>query len=350
MKNCITLFAAGTIAMSAAAQDTLHAWNIFNVHDRIVYGNADQVLAPNVVPGSGGPGQTWVFTTVAFEELDTLTVASMTDVPPQYSAEFPQSNLAFYYGNNQNAFDLLHSNGQSLFIDGTASLNPNFGVLSQEFTNPLEYLNWPMYYGVSFGDTAYSSWKYPTTGQNDSAWEVTMIEMTMQVDAQGTLITSYGTYDILRFRRDYEYWVSYATHDPNTGWSSFSPLNYTTRVYEWWTDSITIGWLVASMMVNPANNAVQSYTIMTDYTVDVLSHAGEISFSLFPNPADQFIRVSGEEHSRWEIRDMDGRAVNSGVLRNKSEEIDISALASGVYVMLLTNENGASGSRKFVRW
>lgn len=349
MKKSITLLAAaGCLGAGAYAQDTLFSWNIFNAGDRIVQGHSNQSLAQNVVPGSGGLGQTWVFTTVGFEYLDTTNISPMGWVPSQYTTEFPQSNFAFHYGMDLTRFDFVHANGTGLYVDGTASQDPNFGVLSQVFSDPVEYMRWPMYYGITFSDTGYSSYKYPTTGPFDSAWEIVTLDMNVQVDGQGTLITSYGTYDILRIRRDVVYWIQYAAHDPNTGWTPFSPLNFTGRMYEWWTDSISIGWMVASVTTDPTTDSVQSYAIMTDYAVNVPEYTTANLISLYPNPAADFIFVSGEMNLRWEILDMSGRTMSSGVMRNKTEEIDIAALASGIYLMQVTNEAGVRGSRKFV--
>lgn len=353
MNRSITLFIAfgcgAVLSTQATAQDTLRAWNLFHANDIIMYGNSEQILSPNVVPGSGGLGQTWIFTTTAFEYLDTMNIVAMQNVPVQYSAMFPQANLAIYHGSNQTTYDFVHSDGgSSMNLLGSASLDPNFGVQREAYVNPLEYLHWPMYYGTTFMDTATINRRYPTTGPSDSAWEVHMIEMEAQVDAQGTVITSYGSYGVIRVRRDITFWSQYATHDPNTGWTSFSSVNSSARVYEWWTDSIHIGWMIAQVQVNPANGGVLGYRILTDYTVDIYDHAPVNPVSLYPNPANDFIFASGEINSRWEIRDMDARLVKSGVMRNNTEEIDIAGLAAGVYVLQMTNEKGEQASRKFV--
>lgn len=349
MKKSITLFVALSCAALAGkihAQDTLKAWNLFHANDIIVYGNNDQTLAPNVVPGSGGLGQTWTFTTTAFEWLDTMNVVEMQDVPAQYTAAFPQSNLALYYGSDQTAYDFVYSYGSSLYVNGSASLDPNFGVQAQTFSDPMEYLRWPMYYGITFADTAQSDWTYPTTGPNDSAREITMIRMEVQVDAQGTLVTSYGSYGVIRVRRDYEYWQTFSTHDPNTGWSTPSPFNFTARTYEWWTDSIHIGWMVASMQVNPANNAVQSYRIQTHYTVDVPAYTPLNPVAVYPNPATDVFQLSAPLQSRWEIIDLNGNVVKSEMTTSTVTSIAVGELPQGVYIVRVTQRDGAVRSER----
>jgi hypothetical protein len=354
MKKSITLLAGLGFGVfctpDICAQDTLHFWNMFDQADRMIYGNSDQTFAPNVTPGTSGLGQTWTFTTTSFDYMETMNVSSLNWLPSQYTDAFAQSTFAFSYGSSLTAFDFGHINGDGLFLDGSASLDPNFGVMPRPFSDPLQYLKWRMYYGVGFADTATANWKYATTGQFDSAWEVSTIETTVIVDGQGTLITSYGTYDILRIRRDIDYWTQFATHDPNTGWSTFSPLNFTTTVYEWWTDSIHIGWMVAQVQVNPSNGAVLGYKILTDYTVGLTEHAPLSGVSLYPNPATDVIFISGDIHSRWEIRDAGGNFVSSGMLRNKTEEIDIAALASGVYLIVIVNGKGEPATGKFVHY
>lgn len=73
-------------------------------------------------------------------------------------------------------------------------------------------------------------------------------------------------------------------------------------------------------------------------------------FELFPNPASASITIaSNMNQTRFWIFDRMGKNVQSGVLQNNSESVDISSLASGLYLIQIESEGGRTGTRKFVK-
>ncbi len=57
------------------------------------------------------------------------------------------------------------------------------------------------------------------------------------------------------------------------------------------------------------------------------------SFSVYPNPAKQFITIQSKENNRFEIYDMTGNSLKEGFLNSGISTIDLSNFISGVYII-----------------
>lgn len=74
----------------------------------------------------------------------------------------------------------------------------------------------------------------------------------------------------------------------------------------------------------------------------------DIKFTVFPNPAQEFIQVSTTENkpTSYQLIDMQGKVVGSSSF---TSQIAIGELTSGFYFIQLLNENGVIGVEKFVK-
>lgn len=83
-----------------------------------------------------------------------------------------------------------------------------------------------------------------------------------------------------------------------------------------------------------------SVVFLTDTTLRVYlttgvsaTFSGAEGLRLYPNPAHDFIRIFGlESNCDYEIRDVQGRIMDSGILINE-ERVDVSELAPGIYFL-----------------
>ncbi len=73
-----------------------------------------------------------------------------------------------------------------------------------------------------------------------------------------------------------------------------------------------------------------------------------IKFTVYPNPAQEFIQISSIENksTSYQLIDMQGKVVGSSSF---SSQISISELTSGVYFIQLLDENGVIGVEKFIK-
>ena len=84
-------------------------------------------------------------------------------------------------------------------------------------------------------------------------------------------------------------------------------------------------------------------------TDEVVSRAN--AFSVYPNPANDFVKVSSYDYSinKVEMTDINGRVVKT-ISNNSNEiQIDFSDLSQGVYVMRITSSEGVSATKKIVK-
>ena len=74
------------------------------------------------------------------------------------------------------------------------------------------------------------------------------------------------------------------------------------------------------------------------------------NLKIFPNPAQDVINIESENlegQLHYNIVDVEGRIIEERDLDGNT--IDVSGLASGVYMLKLQTENGAVETRKFVK-
>lgn len=81
----------------------------------------------------------------------------------------------------------------------------------------------------------------------------------------------------------------------------------------------------------------------TDSLLAVDEVAAITQFSVYPNPANDFITISNDASSiisTVEITDLNGRVVSNNELNAADGQISVADLASGVYVLTITTEQG----------
>jgi len=106
---------------------------------------------------------------------------------------------------------------------------------------------------------------------------------------------------------------------------------------------VTVVDLVADNGVVHVINAVLIPTTTSISTLD------EITVDIYPNPANDYIRIkSNAVVEKLMIRDIAGRVVNQMNNVNSNERIDISGFKSGIYVVTMQNGNSVI-SRKLIK-
>jgi hypothetical protein len=90
-------------------------------------------------------------------------------------------------------------------------------------------------------------------------------------------------------------------------------------------------------------NDISQYKIPTNVN-DVVS----TNYQLYPNPATNSITVSGINKATYNITDVVGSKILHGEIKSSSNQINISGLAKGMYVITIT-ENGKNSQLKFIK-
>ena len=71
-----------------------------------------------------------------------------------------------------------------------------------------------------------------------------------------------------------------------------------------------------------------------------------LTFKVFPNPATDIVKIAGNSFvtKKYLVCTLNGSIVKSGYIINELTEIDVSNLASGVYIIRIDNQ-----TEKFIK-
>lgn len=345
MKN-ILLAAGFILAITSQAQITITSANQLTPGNQFVQGWKGQNFSPTVLPGSAGPSQTWNFSSAGYDFLDTNNTLAASWIPSAFTAPFPQCNIAIGYGSDNTYYDLTTINSNGMSLVGSVRNDAQFGMLYQHYQNPMLYMTWPLAYGSSWVDTTISDYTYPTMPVGDSARDVTTMVWDNEVDAWGTMTLAIGTYSVMRMHRMVSIDVQSYVYTSAGGWAGPYPFTATFEQYQWWTDSPGIGWPIATVDWNASGGSVNSYSTMISNTVGMNDHVLiSPAVNVFPNPADD--RITLHATGQWEMFNVNGETVKSGVAIGTSD-IDVAELASGIYILGVTDEEGIRSTTRIV--
>ena len=101
-----------------------------------------------------------------------------------------------------------------------------------------------------------------------------------------------------------------------------------------------------TLVVTDANGCTSTTTVMVDMTSSVYDKVFPGTFNAFPNPTSDFLNLEIELNNGkdfgWEIYDGRGQLMKTspnGLRNSIFEKIDISNLASGIYLLTVRVEN-----------
>ncbi len=69
---------------------------------------------------------------------------------------------------------------------------------------------------------------------------------------------------------------------------------------------------------------------------------------LFPNPSTRFINIVSDDHSSFEIVNMQGQLMLSGSL-DRQDQVQVESLAKGTYILRIKTDKGLIGEKQFVK-
>ena len=98
---------------------------------------------------------------------------------------------------------------------------------------------------------------------------------------------------------------------------------------------------------DPCNNAgyfgqLEDYTINVSPSEDLgLSQVNKITAQVYPNPVVDFLSIkTAEEIKAVTINDVSGRLISTAKFNSKENKVDLSGLASGIYVIKIETDKG----------
>ncbi|HEY0978509.1 MAG TPA: T9SS type A sorting domain-containing protein [Flavobacteriales bacterium] len=344
--KCLTVPIALLLALSLPAQISIHQGDMPSPGDTVRYVNS---LAAQIDPGDTGPGHLWDFSTLTPMLPGADTVVAVTSTPFLYQIFF---NNPFLYPEHRAQ---LAMRGADL----------DFQVVS--FTNLYEYYanDEAGYRNVGFGATMSGLpvsvqnepidivYRFPLEfGDTDSSASAFEIEVPTlgflgrtqirrnEVDGWGTLILPADTFEVVRVMSRIERTDTVYVDQFGFGFTIPEPE---TIEYKWLANGMDRPVLevitVAGLPV-----IARFHHEVEEITTSVVAPVSP-EFRLYPNPAQDQLRIQTPQASVIRIHAADGRLVRTQRLIAGAQWVDVSALVPGVYTVLGL---GASGSTRLV--
>ncbi len=297
-----------------------------------------------------GEDQTWYFGDEILQSLEQNTEVNCVDVdgtPFAYQFLFnnpfdPEHNSDFAFGVEsfevgtltfEDAYQYYQNNSQHYAMTGmgvSISGIPLAAVANDVdmiYQLPLEYT------GTNTSNTE-MQFEIPTLG----FWGLTQIR-TYEVDGWGVLVINDLNIDVLRYRSVINATDSIFSEAFGLGFNFPRPE---TIEYKW----LSPDYNVPVLQINTSGGFVTS--VQTAEIFEVGVEEIESNFSIYPNPANDFIVLSNESASAEIIvTDMQGRTVHSSNTYGTSK-LDVSDFANGVYCIALVSNAGTT-TQMFVK-
>ncbi len=293
-------------------------------------------LDPQIVPGNTGGPNTWNFSTTNFVGYDTLNFAAPSWAPAPYSAQFPQSSVASYDGQNQQSWAFYLNDNTGFYILGSSRFDAQLGIVTDEFSDPLKFMQWPATFPMTFSDVATIStvMEYPF-GSYDSLASTVNMNYSNEIDAWGTLTLTTGTYNCLRIKRNITYNLSQSLHDTILGWEAPTFMTEYATAYEWWTNDPNVRFMLASIYMDYLTDTVTQYTLFQSQVTAINENVDENVLNVYPVPCDNYLNLTIDpgKSGTAEIYDANGKLVSTTVLNATTVNISTANLPNGIYLM-----------------
>jgi len=315
----------------------------------VIFRGTDTTFTETAI-GPGGTAMSWDFSGIVDDEGDTLAISDPA-VLPNYS-DFPGSNIAIINGGGT-AYGILNSSSLSI-IGQTANVAGTDIVVD---VNPVELvINFPANYNDSYSNssTAFGEFEYTAQAGVDSARIKSVKDKQVEIDAWGSLVIPFGTFNVIRVKESI---VQYDTVDAHlTGFPPIVPPSWTnvqvdethTTHFSYWANGI--GFPVMEADSIHATGEVNVTWLLQAPEVSIKEQVVSSNSMVYPNPAKDMVTIKLSQNSLAviEVTDVLGKQVKMLSNQKIASTLNVADLTEGIYVYKVTYANGKTESGRFV--
>ncbi len=342
MKSIFLTFFAISIAAITFSQTTIEETDLMMPGDTFLI-HIDQSPEVIIDIASEGADLSWDFTGLNNDVSNFACYAPNNEL--EFQAEFPLSEFHtygpgfIYAGPGGGApldnwgYMMFYTNSNGLFVEGFYS---DYGMgYRSTFNTPAELL---MFTSAIFSDSE----------ENNSYWEVVVnenntdidttyrrnVDKTLTADAWGTIMTDFGTYEVLRI---HETGVSVDSVFGNSGpitVLSMEVARDTINNYYFWAKEVRHPVLTVHCDYN--DNIEQIDYLMGTIYSDSQTFKTNINQQVFPNPAQNYVTLHNFS-KKIEIFNSLGQIVKTIENPKQIETVDLSNFIKGIYIITDTN-------------
>lgn len=337
-RKLLSAILLATASPAAFAQATLTPYN-YNPYlgDQYIVKICDTT---GIVPGAGGAGKTWNFSSLIATHTDTGTAVSCAATPscPLFSASTsaivnPGGTMTTYLITDVSRY----------------SQNGYYGSATQNtiYSDPVDQLRYPFTFGSSFTDTyaglvTYTPSGFPTIYATETG------SVTTTCDAWGTL-TIPGNAGPVTHSNVLRAHSIQTFRDSANLFGTPTVGTYTLESYTWYTPGYHAALLTISTAVGPGvNTKIVSHAYQKLRTAIPETDDIESSMALFPNPATSELNIrfnaGTNDHYRISLTDILGREVtviaDKDMQGTQSINTNVSSYPKGLYIVRLQSATG----------
>lgn len=298
--------------------------------------------------GVTGMGVTWDYTNLAGYENEQRDVEVVDPTSTTYASDFPSSTQAILLGSSITSY--YSSTASDRTSHGFMFNEPTFGDVIAKFdTDPEIVATYPFAQGNSVSDVFSGSIDYLGGAASVAATGVSYAT----VDGEGTLDLPGGVSlsNVIRYKLVDTSWAT-ITIPINLGDMEFIRTQY--EYYDYTVSNLPV-FIHSTITVQNVGAStpttevplVLSYYPTTEFVG--LNDQEEVSYSVYPNPANDLITLHGDfgADATATLVDQSGRVLGTYAIGNGTK-IDISAFENGMYI-LNVHDNGATGTQTIVK-
>jgi len=305
----------------------------------------------SINPGTAGANQTWNFSTLLSDTVDTLTFTN-----PAWTAQgsnFPNANLAVI-NSSDGSITYVEKTATGLFADGAYTNPMGQGFMAVTINPKEELISFANTYNSSFKDTSKLSIKVANSqiAGVDSLMMKEVKYKDIKTDGWGHVITPLGNYTSLRQRGPVTTIDSIFAHPINsTVWihvgAPYSPTVSTVWHFSWWANGV--GFPLVEFDSTAADTIRNITWLKTLPVIGGINEASLLStVNSYPNPsAGQFV-VYGLPSTVYSLNiyNVVGECVFQTTSNRKEETINLD-VPNGIYFIHIRSKEGIA-TRKLI--
>lgn len=307
-------------------------------------------------PGTAGNGNVWNYGGLNADSIAIYNFVNPSSTP--YASDFPGANLAITVGNDLYGYlNISNSIAEELgFAGDGASLGAPGVTFTAKYNQPLTIMPFPAQFGTTFTDSSRVVITLPGSAIGapvDSVRVKRAINRNGSFDASGSLaVNAENWQNALRFNKNEVTTDSFFVYILGQ-WQDASglgapPSTSNSITYEWYVNGQNYPVFVAEM------NAIGDSALSREFYVSGTSKskASSTIFSVYPNPASDFLHFTGDLTGVQNIviyNTLGQKQNTSFIIKNQQAEVALNGLSNGIYIyQIIGKDSKIISSGKFV--
>jgi len=358
----ILFFSLWNIHFSALGQIILDENDFGNIGDAVeLY--SDPTYIGSQSAGQTGPGQIWTFNFFQPQLTDTLFFIDPANSP--YAASFPNSNLALQQAVS---YTFLNKSSSSILVNGfNLDLDTFFSNASISISPAIPMLVFPTNFGDNYNSAGGGIFTFPLMDTITIAGPpiyVDSVRVTFNVVQKDT-VNGFGQLNIDTISTAALRIESWQT----ISFSIEALIELFPGTWIWFPIPIPI---IPEMNLRSVNyfGKNKAYSLLRfdlDSAGDIISNSyqpvpGALgiffnknerlgSFMVYPNPTEKeiFLKPAFSGDLEVEIKNIEGKTVFNGKMKDPRIGLDVSFLEPGIYLLELLNQKGETNTIRFTK-